>query len=169
REKSIHTKTAFEVNISSKILINDIISLGFGPNKTYKKLYLPNIPEELMRHFIRGYFDGDGSIIGSVSAPNIKNREVNYRITQSFQIDCKKKTLLEDIQDFVSNYSINLNINYITRDDLFRLVTSSKEEVNKLFHFLYDNSNFYLQRKFNKFNYYVNTEVSQIITDHRNA
>ena len=32
-----------------------------------------------------------------------------------------------------------------------------------------NNSNFYLSRKFDKFNYYVNTEVSQIITDHRNA
>lgn len=169
RDKSVHTKTAFEVNISSKVLINDIINLGYGPNKTYKKLYLPNIPEELMRHFIRGYFDGDGSIIGSVRAPNPNNREINYRVSQSFQIDCKKITLLEDIKDFVFYNNINLNINYIKRDDLYRLITSSKEEVKKLFHFLYDDSHFYLQRKFNKFNYYVNTEVSQIITDHRNA
>ena len=52
---------------------------------------------------------------------------------------------------------------------MYRLCTSSKEEVEKIFHLLYDNSNFWLNRKFNKFNYYVNTEVSQIITDHRNA
>lgn len=27
----------------------------------------------------------------------------------------------------------------------------------------------YLSRKFNKFNHYVNTEVTQLITEHRNA
>lgn len=169
RDNIVRTKTSYEVAISSKELINDVIELGFGPNKTYKKLYLPNIPEDLMRHFIRGYFDGDGSIIGGVRAPNKNNREVNYRVSRSFQIDCKKVTLLEDIKDFVFYNNINLNINYIKRDDLYRLVTSSKEEVEKIFHFLYDDSNFYLQRKFDKFNYYVNTEVSQIIADHRNA
>lgn len=52
---------------------------------------------------------------------------------------------------------------------MFRLVTSSKDNVNKLFHLLYDEANFYLNRKFNKFNYYVNTEVSQLLIDHRNA
>ena len=30
---------------------------------------------------------------------------------------------------------------------------------------LYDNANFYLSRKFNKFNYYANTEDVQIITN----
>lgn len=50
-----------------------------------------------------------------------------------------------------------------------RLVTCSESEVKKLFNLLYTDSNFYLNRKFKKFNYYVNTEVSQIITDHCNA
>ena len=52
---------------------------------------------------------------------------------------------------------------------MYRISTSFKKEVEKIFHLLYDNSNFYLSRKFNKFNYYVNTEVSQLIADHRNA
>ena len=42
-------------------------------------------------------------------------------------------------------------------------------EICKIFNHLYNDSKFYLLRKFNKFNYYANTEVSQIITDHRNA
>ena len=52
---------------------------------------------------------------------------------------------------------------------MYRISTSSKKEMKKIFDFLYSDSNFYLTRKFNKFNYYVNTEVSQLITDHRNA
>lgn len=169
REKEVTTKTAHEVGIASKILINDIIKYGYGPNKTYCELSLPNINDELIRHFIRGYFDGDGSIIGGVRKPNPKNREVNYRVNRTFNIDSKKQNILIEIQSFFSKHNIKTNIQYITRDDMYRLCTSSKEEVEKIFHLLYDNSNFWLNRKFNKFNYYVNTEVSQIITDHCNA
>lgn len=45
----------------------------------------------------------------------------------------------------------------------------NKEEIKKLYLLFYKDSYFYLSRKFNKFGYYVNTEVSQLIADHRNA
>lgn len=52
---------------------------------------------------------------------------------------------------------------------MWRIYTGSKKECIKLYHFLYDNSNFYLTRKFNKFNRYVNTEETQLIAELRNA
>lgn len=45
----------------------------------------------------------------------------------------------------------------------------NKKEIEKIYNLLYNDSNFYLERKFNKFNYYVNTEINQLIADHRNA
>lgn len=77
--------------------------------------------------------------------------------------------MLSDIQKVLSKNDINVNINYLKRDDMYRISTSSKSEVSKLYHYLYNDANFYLSRKFNKFSYYVNTEVSQLIADHRNA
>lgn len=77
--------------------------------------------------------------------------------------------MLSDIQKVLSKNDINVNINYLKRDDMYRISTSSKSEVSKLYHYLYSDANFYLSRKFNKFSYYVNTEVSQLIADHRNA
>ena len=154
--------------IHSKKLKEDLIKNGCLENKTFL-LKFPNIDKEYVRHFIRGYFDGDGSIIGYVRKPNPKNREINYRVSRAFNIDSKKQNILIEIQNFFSKHNIKTDINYIMRDDMYRLCTSSKEEIEKIFHLLYDDSNFYLNRKFNKFNYYVNTEVSQIITDHCNA
>jgi hypothetical protein len=52
---------------------------------------------------------------------------------------------------------------------MYRLCTASKKVTNTLYHILYDNSIFKLSRKYNKFNHYVNTEVTQLITEHRNA
>ena len=37
------------------------------------------------------------------------------------------------------------------------------------YNLIYNDSNYYLSRKFNKFNHYVNTEVTQLIVEYRNA
>lgn len=118
-----------------------------------------------MKHFIRGYFDGDGCITGWLATEKGKADRVRYK----FDICSKTITMLSDIQKVLSKNDINVNINYLKRDDMYRISTSSKSEVSKLYHYLYDDANFYLSRKFNKFSYYVNTEVSQLIADHRNA
>ena len=70
REKEVTTKTANEISIASKILTTDLSNFGFGQNKTYNELHIPNISEDLIRHFLRGYFDGEGSFIGSIRKPN---------------------------------------------------------------------------------------------------
>lgn len=42
-------------------------------------------------------------------------------------------------------------------------------QLPKLFEYLYKDANFFLSRKFSKFDHYVNTEVTQLIAEHRNA
>jgi hypothetical protein len=153
------------VDINSTILVNSLNDIGFGYNKTYKELKIPNISQDLIPHFIRGYFDGDGSIIGWIASEKGKSDRFRFK----FEICSKYSSILEDIIDFFRLNNIKINLNYLSRDDMYRISTSSKKEVSKIFHLLYDNSNFYMSRKFNKFNYYVNTEVSQLLIDHRNA
>lgn len=55
-----------------------------------------------------------------------------------------------------------------TRDKMYTIVIA-KLKLPKLFHLLYDNANFYLIRKYKKFNHFVNTEVTQLIAEYRNA
>ena len=157
---------SFGVDITSAELCNSLVQLGIGYRKTYCELSIPKqIPEELIRHFIRGYFDGDGCITGY--SPNEKNKSPRFRIR--FDIDAKNSNLLNEFLVFFAKNSIKLNINYLKRDSMYRLTTGSKKEVEKIYHLLYDDSNFYLSRKFNKFDHYVNTEVSQLIAEYRNA
>lgn len=51
-----------KVTFFSKELCQDLIRWGAVPNKTHLLKELPTIPKDLMKHFIRGYFDGDGTI-----------------------------------------------------------------------------------------------------------
>lgn len=163
--KEITGHGSIGVDISSAILVNDLVELGIGYKKTYSDLTIPNIPENLIRHFVRGFFDGDGSISTYLACEKGKKDRVRCGI----QIDSKTKTLLENIQLFLKNNNIKFNLIYLKRDDMYRISTSSREEIKKLYLLFYKDSYFYLSRKFNKFDYYVNTEVSQLIADHRNA
>lgn len=51
----------YEFNIQNKTIYGDLRSLGIFPNKSLT-MRMPNIPQEYKLDFIRGYFDGDGSI-----------------------------------------------------------------------------------------------------------
>jgi hypothetical protein len=154
------------IDITSSILVTDLVNMGIGYRKTNIDWELPNINSLLMRHFIRGFFDGDGSITGHAS---IDKGRKNYRFKQAITIDAKREKVINNLLLFFDNNGIRLNKNYLKRDDMWRCTTTSREKFENVFHLLYDNSYFYLTRKFNKFNYYVNTEVSQLISDYCNA
>lgn len=167
RNNIIHAQGNIGVDINSSKICNSLVNLGYGYNKSYKNMQIsPEIPEDLIRHFIRGYFDGDGSF--TMYTVKSEDRPRAY-LKVKFMIDSKTTELITEIQKFLSKYNINTNINYLKRDDMWRIYTSSKKECIKLYHFLYDNSNFYLTRKFNKFDHYVNTEETQLIAELRNA
>lgn len=167
--RTVKNKGSVALYINSKILYEDLGNYGIVPNKTYKELSLPNLPNELMRHFIRGYFDGDGSFTYSVRKPNPKNREKNYRVTAAFNICGKLDNIFIEMQKWFASNNIKAGVYYEKRNDMYRLGISSRKCLIDTYNLLYNNSTCFLKRKFNKFSYYVNTEVNQLIADHRNA
>ena len=52
---------SYKLEVNSSKMTDDLINLGCVPNKSLK-LLPPNLTDEFISHFIRGYFDGDGSI-----------------------------------------------------------------------------------------------------------
>ena len=67
-------RQAARLNFSCVVIYNDIISLG-GTESKSNTIEFPNIPEEYLSDFIRGYFDGNGSII------LMKNNRLNSAFT----------------------------------------------------------------------------------------
>ncbi|WP_245947394.1 LAGLIDADG family homing endonuclease [Bacillus taeanensis] len=52
----------YMLNLHSKIMKEDLMEIhGFTPNKSHSVVF-PKVPERYLHHFVRGYFDGDGSI-----------------------------------------------------------------------------------------------------------
>lgn len=70
-------KQIYKIVINDDTLHNDLIKHGCIANKSLK-LTFPVLPEELIHHFIRGYFDGDGTV---GACKNKSNSE--YRILKA--------------------------------------------------------------------------------------
>jgi hypothetical protein len=77
------------LSIHSRKMCKDLIALGCTPNKT-RKFIIRSMPQSVVNHFIRGYFDGDGSI--SFNFPNTiririvsSNRSIIFWIALTFK------------------------------------------------------------------------------------
>jgi len=143
----IEGKSKFcQVSVYSNIMVKKLLELGCVQNKT-QKIRLPNISSDLMNHFIRGYFDGDGSI------SKVKNRP------NSFQISiCSNKNFINDIQNFFSKGLIYNYKNY----SIWK--TSKIEDIKSFKEYIYNNSETFLKRKldiFNKISYSYKRDYSQ--------
>ncbi len=51
--------TCYHLTIGNRPLVESLISLGVTPRKS-KTIQWPNLAPDLVPHFVRGYFDGDG-------------------------------------------------------------------------------------------------------------
>jgi len=61
RKRTDIGKQLYRLQFGSKKLYADLEKLGFHQNKS-KTLPLLSIPDTVFSHFVRGYFDGDGSV-----------------------------------------------------------------------------------------------------------
>lgn len=138
-----------KISVNSYKMCNDLIKLGVTPNKSYS-IEMPNIREDLIRHYLRGYFDGDGCYYYK-KYPN--------RVRYSFEVVGMSEIILSQFKNILSLVDIKLNIYKRDRNNSIRLMTSSKNEIIKLIHYLYDDCNIYLDRKYEKINDILNIAV----------
>ena len=113
--KTYKCSASYGVDINSTLICQSLVNLGFGYRKTWEEHKLPDIKPELIRHFIRGYFDGDGSIIGSYVKPDIKYKK-NARFRAYWNVVSKTKSLLVEIQQFLERNGIKSSICFAKRD-----------------------------------------------------
>lgn len=139
------TETAYglakysRIIVSSKEMYLDLISHGLIERKTDHITFPVNsIPEELVNHFIRGYFDGDGCMSGlkkETYAIKICGTESILRSFESFlPIDKKERKLYQRNEGQVVK---SLDI-------------SGKNQLVNCINYLYKNATIFLDRKYLK-------------------
>ena len=145
-----------EIQITSKILVNSLKRFNIIPNKT--KIYdIPNeiINNQYISHYIRGYFDGDGTITACGMS---KNRKV---LQGSFSI-LGNQSFIENYQKILINKA-NLNKTKIYKHkSIYKLVYTGNNNIKNIYQFLYNKSNIFLDRKKSKFIVYTATEALKL-------
>lgn len=154
---------SYIINFSSKIMTNDLRRYGLYPNKSLTMKYFPLIPKELERHFIRGYFDGDGTVVLSKNSSYYKGKDfikkyeyptiqIGFLGTESFVEKLAEKMCLKNC--------IIIN----TKTPLIKeLRISSKKESFRIFQFLYDDADIFLERKYKKWLSFESAYIKKFI------
>ncbi|MEK7603549.1 MAG: LAGLIDADG family homing endonuclease [Patescibacteria group bacterium] len=132
-------KQSYQLQIGSKEIFKDLINLGMVPNKSLI-LKMPNVPEELLGHFLRGYFDGDGHV--SVCEYQRKDRKSKSKIIQSGFTSGSKK-FLEGLRIVLKKHT-NIQGGTLHRgskkSNYYRFCVSINDSL-RLYDFMYKNDN----------------------------
>lgn len=163
-------KESNKLAFSSVDFCDDLSKLNCVKNKSLT-LSFPDdtiVPDDLKRHFIRGYFDGDGCIWNGKRKKMIvkdKTRSSGYRerIVHNVKFTFTGcVSFIEPLQEYLVNklglnktklnYSKAKNKNNNTSECICTMEYSGRGNIKKLFDFMYTDSKIYGDRKFNKFN-----------------
>lgn len=131
----------YRVSIKDKKMSEDLLSLNLDNNKTYNySIPIDKIPQKLISHFLRGYFDGDAYIgINRLNKPVISVVEA-------------AKDVMFDIKNIIKKeLDIDFNVKYNKRNLYVFSITGKKAE--KILEYIYKDSNkkIRLERKYKKF------------------
>lgn len=129
-------RQAARLNFSCKVIYDDIVRLG-GTERKSLTVEFPQIPDEYLHDFIRGYFDGDGCVM------NLKNNRLNSAFT------CGNRKFLEDLLEILREKA---GIQGGSFDDSCCSLKFGKRDTIRLGEYIYkDNPELFLLRKKVKF------------------
>lgn len=143
--------SAVRIILSGKHLWEVLNSYGCTPRKSLT-LKFPNVSifenKSLVRHFIRGYFDGDGSL--GIYDTIDKNGNKHYHCKPICGMLGTKEFLEVTCQYLPFSQTINLHSSEKYPCKAYNISYACKEAVSTCF-YLYYNSSIYLDRKYIKF------------------
>lgn len=140
-EKSYPTN---DLALSSRKMINDLNKHYIFSNKTKNEIPI-QLEDHLMKHYIRGFYDGDGWISSYKRRPQdrCKNLKWELGIGSGYEI-----------VQFISNHFYDtLKVTYkeaTAYSSIYRIRYSNQNDINKILEYLYSDATIYLNRKYQK-------------------
>jgi hypothetical protein len=139
------------LQVGSGKMCSDLISYGCTPRKTKILQFPKNISENLIKHFIRGYFDGDGSVYFCERMQYRKDRN-KYQLQKSFCCSFQGTyDFLLTLENILNNNNISTRPIRNGHGDVFCLEFGRRDSMINFYHYIYDNSTVFLSRKYCKF------------------
>lgn len=134
-----------KILVNSKTVVEQLIKLGCVPDKSLV-LKFPNntiVPDNLINHFIRGYFDGDGCI--TYSTGNKTSPLISFLGTKSF-LD----SLLDIFKNLCTDYGAE-SLGQKKGQQAWEIKKCKQDTCKEIYEYLYKNATIYLKRKYDRF------------------
>lgn len=133
--KNKNFKTAYKMTICNTHIRKTLNEYGIIKRKSLLLKYPKDIFDlNQFPHFIRGYFDGDGSVWIR------RHNQVCYSIlsTKEFLIDIAKELI---------KFNINIENKIYKKGSVFQLTDTKQETVRQFYNFIYKDANIFMKRK----------------------
>jgi DNA-binding transcriptional regulator WhiA len=150
RETGFSDRLNYEIYISSKSLCEFFHNLGIPYGAKSYNIRVPklfsNRNERIFWNYLRGVFDGDGSIIFSGSVC-------------TFKISSGSQEFIKDIQKIMSKYNfLNTHVSR-QKQNVWELKINARRDISRLYRLIYRDARFFYPRKKSKWesNMFKNT------------
>jgi len=144
-EPSKYQEKLYIFHFARENMVKDLESLGVVPKKSLIVTF-PNVPDEHLSDFIRGVFDGDGSIFLDKRSKNCPIRSAFYSGSKYF---------IEKLEDNLINLGMPKRriSQQKTKNGIYYGIRYGHKNSLKLFNILYKNAKnrLYLDRKYRRF------------------
>lgn len=143
--------------IGNTYMCESLIKLGCVPRKSQVGMKFPNIPDHLIHHFIRGFFDGDGCV--TVNKKIYRGKKV---ISEYFKL---KLAFTSTDSEFLDTLISHLPVTRVYKRQKLRSMIvytywiERKNDIQNVYKHLYNDANYFLKRKYEKFNMPIKSQV----------
>lgn len=147
--KQANHKPQYSFVIDNGHISRRLSELGVVQAKTFK-LEFPNfLDQSLIRHFIRGYFDGDGCITKSNTKkyPNQHKYNISFVSTEKFIFK-----LQDYLKEILNINKVKIHTRFPERNNCIRTLNlGGNIQVEKILDHIYNDSTIFLKRKYDKY------------------
>lgn len=133
-------KTYYGISITSYKFAKNLINLGCCPRKTFTAEFPKKyVPFKLMNHFVRGYFDGDGSVFR-------KDKKDKYPIVSI----CVSHIFGIQLRKYLWDNVCIKKSSFRKSQSIYTIRLSSQQALSFL-RWIYKDADIFLKRKYNRF------------------
>ncbi len=150
KQSTANCQDVEKLSVSSKTISKRLTELGCVSNKSLILEFptLEQVPDHLIRHFVRGYCDGDGSL------GVYQNKKTGWWKLHAQFVGTEKFCLkLKEICKEKLGINLCLSIRHKERNNSTRqVVISGSQQSYKFLNWIYKDATIYLDRKYKKYN-----------------
>ncbi len=144
--KRYQCKNAYELIVTSRNIYNKLNEYGLVPNKTDKIRFPTWMNKELISHFVRGFWDGDGTI--SIYKPSNKKYKTFVAYEVSFVM--KNEIFCDELKKFLE-IKLKIQIKKRKKNGIFELSILKNKEKKIFLDWIFQNKTLYLTRKYERY------------------